>query len=98
MGDDRLEHVAHVEVVRVALVVKDVAARDRGARQMPHEHFVAERQIAEAVRVELHDRGFVDALEEVLPLGSSFGNGSCQFLHRVNPIILHSEINLNSEI
>jgi len=55
--------------VRVALVVEDVAAGDRGLRQMPHERLLAQRQIPKAVRVHLHDRGFSDALEQIRSIG-----------------------------
>ena len=62
---DRLEHVAHVEVVGVALVVEDIAPGDGRARQMPDERFLAERQIAEPIRIDLDDRRLADALEQV---------------------------------
>ena len=49
------------------LVVIDVAPRERGEVEMPDEDPVAQRQRAEAVHVNLHDRRIVDALEEILP-------------------------------
>ena len=64
--DDGFEHVAHLEVVRVPLVVEDVAAGERRLIQMPDERLLFERQLAEAVRVQLHDGRIVDALEQVL--------------------------------
>ena len=68
MRDDRLEHIAHLEAVRVALVVEDVASGDGRLSQVPDERPVAQRQIAESVRIELDDRRFVDALEQVFSL------------------------------
>jgi hypothetical protein len=55
--------------VGVALVVKDVAPGNRGAREVPDEDFLAQREIAESVCVHLHHAGFVDALEEVSTIG-----------------------------
>ena len=65
--DDGLEQIAHLEVVGIALVVKDVAAGNRGLREVPDEDLLALRQVAEAVGVQLDDSGFADALEEVWP-------------------------------
>ena len=67
--EDRLEHVAHLEVVRVSLVVEDVAPGERRLVQMPDERLLPERQRAETVGVELHDRRLVDLLEEVTAIG-----------------------------
>ena len=69
MRDDRFEHVAHLEAVRVALVVVDVAPGDRGLAEVPDQRLLAKRQIAERVRVDLHDGGFADPLEQVFPFG-----------------------------
>ena len=66
MRDDRFEHVAHLEIVRIALVIEDVTAGERRLIQVPDERFVLERQVAEAVRVDLNDRRVADALEQVL--------------------------------
>ena len=66
MREDLLEHVAHLQVVRVALVVVDVAAGERRLVQVPDEHLLIERQRVEAVRVQLHHRRLVHALEQVL--------------------------------
>ena len=68
MRDDLLEHVAHLEVVRVALVVVDVAAGQGRLIEMPDQHLLLERQLLEAVRIELHDRRVVHALEQVLAI------------------------------
>ena len=71
MRDDRLEDVAHLEVVRVALVVEDVAAGDRRLVEVPDQRLLAQRQIAEAVGVDLHDGGFADPLEQVRAIGGA---------------------------
>ena len=68
--DDGLEHVAHVEVVRVPLVVKNVAAGDGGLIQMPDQDALVDRQRLEPVGVQLHDRRFVDPFEQVLAFES----------------------------
>jgi len=68
-GHNRLEDIAHLETVCVALVVEDVAAGDRGLRQMPHERLLAQRQIPKPVRVQLHDGGFSDAFEQIRSIG-----------------------------
>ena len=68
-GDDRLEHVAHLETPRVLLIVEDVAAGKRRLIEMPDERFLGERQIAESVRVHLHDGRVANALEEIRPPG-----------------------------
>ncbi len=67
--DYRLQHVAHLEVVRVPLVIEDVAARQRRLIQMPDQNLFVQRQIAESVGVELDDGRLADALEEIRPLG-----------------------------
>ena len=66
MRDDLLEHVAHLEVVLVALVVIDVAPGDRRLVEVIDERLLAERQLVEAVGIELHDGGVVDPLEQIL--------------------------------
>ena len=66
MREDGLEHVAHVEVVRVPLVVKNIAAGDSRLVEMPDQDALIDRQRLETVGVQLHDRGFVDALEQIL--------------------------------
>src|SRR5262249_43523495 len=58
----------HLEVVRVALVVKDVAAGDRRLREVPDERLLTQREVPKAVGVDLDDRCFADALEEIRPL------------------------------
>ena len=67
MREDRLEHVAHLEVVRVPLVVEDVAAGDRGLVRCQISVF-SRAAGRETVGVQLDDRRFADALEEVLPV------------------------------
>src|SRR5204862_807760 len=49
-ADDGLEHIAHVEVVRVTLVVKNIAPRDGGAVQMPDQLLLIRRQRRKSVR------------------------------------------------
>ena len=75
VDQDLLEHLPHLEVVLVALVVEDVAARDRGVVQMPDQHFLAQRERLEAVGVDLCDGGVADALEQV-PARLRFNGGS----------------------
>ena len=53
----------------VLLVVVDVAPGDRGLVEMPDERLVLQRQVAEGVGVQLHDRRFVDPLEQVFAIG-----------------------------
>ena len=50
----------------MALVVKDVAAGNRGAVQVPDQRFLAQGQRAEPVGVQLDHGRFADALEQVL--------------------------------
>jgi len=54
--------------VRVALVVEDVAAGDGGLRQVPDQDPLAQREIAESVRVHLHHRRVVYAFEKILAI------------------------------
>ena len=67
VAKNRLEKIADVEVQRMPLVVVDVAAGKRGQVEMPDEDLVAQRQRCESVRINLHDRRIVNALEEILP-------------------------------
>ena len=69
MRHDRFEDVAHLEVMRVALVVEDVAPGYRGLGQMPDQRLLPHRQITKPVRVDLDHGGFADAFEQVLPSG-----------------------------
>ncbi len=52
------------------LVDEDVAAGERGLVEVPDQRLLLERQRREPVRIELHDGRVVDALEQVLALGS----------------------------
>ena len=72
MGEDRFEHVAHVEVVRVPLIVKDVAPGNRRPVKMPEQSLLIERQRCEPVRVHLHDGRIIHPLE---PIGA--GRAGC---------------------
>ena len=65
MRDDLFEDVAHREIVDIALVVIDVAAGQRRPIQVPYEHLLVQRQVGEAVGVELHDGGFIDLFQAV---------------------------------
>ena len=71
MRDDLLEDVAHLERVAVLLIDEDVAAGERRLVEMPDQRLLLQRQRREAVRVELHDRRIVDALEQVLAVGGA---------------------------
>jgi hypothetical protein len=54
----------------VPLVVVNVAASDGRLIQMPDERLVPERQLREAIGVQLHHRRIVDALQQIFPVGS----------------------------
>ena len=69
VGEDLLEHVTHLEVVFVALVVEDVAPGERRLIEVPDQDLLLHRQLLEAVGVELHHGCVVDALEKVLAAG-----------------------------
>jgi hypothetical protein len=71
---DGLDNVAHLEAVRVALVVKDVAPGNGRLVEMPDQRLLFQRQIAEAVGIELDDGRFADALEQVRPIGRGRGS------------------------
>ena len=73
MRDDRFEHIAHLEIVRIPLVVKNVAARDGGPIQVPDQRLLAKRQVAESVDIQLDHRGFANPLDEILPIGRHGG-------------------------
>jgi hypothetical protein len=66
VGNDGLEQIAHLEVISMALVVKDVAAGNRGAVQMPDQRLLTQGQGAEPVGVQLDHGRFADALEQIL--------------------------------
>ena len=69
MREDFLEDVAHLEVVRVALVVKDVAAGERRLVEVPDQQLLIERQVGKAVGVQLRDGRIVNPLEQVFAIG-----------------------------
>src|SRR6185436_15092549 len=53
----------------------------RGEVEMPHERLLLERQLVEAVGVQLHDRGIVDLLEQVRPRRRYIGRSTfCPWL------------------
>jgi hypothetical protein len=66
VGHDGLEQIAHLEVIPVALVVKDVAAGNRGLVQVPDQRFLSQGQGAEPIVVQLDHGRFAHALEQVL--------------------------------
>ena len=68
MRDDLFEDVAHLEIVRVALIVIDVAAGQGRFVEVPDEALLVERERREPVRVELHHGRIVHALEEVFAI------------------------------
>ena len=76
MGDDLLEHVAHLEVVRVALVVVDVATCQGRPVQVPDQDLLIERQRREPVRVQLRHRGVVHSFEQILAIGGACGDSA----------------------
>ena len=73
------------------LIEEDVAAGDRRLVEVPDERLLLERQRREAVRVQLHDRRIVDALEQVLAIVGRLGRralrrrcGRGSFLRRLS--------------
>jgi hypothetical protein len=66
--DDRFEHIAHLERVRVLLIEEDVAPGNRRLVEMPDQRLVLQRQLAEAVGIELHDRASSTQVEEVFAI------------------------------
>jgi hypothetical protein len=49
----------------VPLVVVDIAPGNGGLVQVPHQRFLFQRELVEAVSVQLYHRGIVDLLEQV---------------------------------
>ena len=66
VGDDLLDHMAHLERVAMFLVDEDVAAGQRGLVEVIDQRLLLERQGRKAVRIQLHDGRIVDALEQIL--------------------------------
>jgi hypothetical protein len=79
---DLLQHRSHLEIVRVALVVIDVAACQGGLIQVPDEQLLVGRQLVEPVGVQLDDRRLVHALEEVFARLRCAGRSGRRGLHR----------------
>jgi hypothetical protein len=75
MRDDRLEDAAHLEGVAMLLVVEDIAPGNGRLGEVIDERPLAQRQRRETVRIQLHDRRIVNALEQVFPLGGRAGGG-----------------------
>ena len=73
VDEELFEHLPHLQVVDVALVVEDVAPGERGMVQVPDEGLLAQGEGAEAVGVDLDDRRVVDALEQIRALGLDGG-------------------------
>ena len=63
--EDRFKDLPHLEIVGVALVVKDVAPGEGGKRKMPDKDLVAKRQRREAVGVKLDHGCLIDTLQQV---------------------------------
>ena len=89
--DDRFDDVAHLEGARVLLIEEDVTSGDRCLVEMPDQRLVLERQLVETVRIQLHDRRIVDAVEEVLAIAGRPGRralrrrcGRGSFLRRLS--------------
>ncbi len=73
--DDRLEDAAHLERVAMLLVEEDVPSGERRLREVPDQRLLAQRQRGELIRIQLHHRRIVDALEQVFALGDRRGSG-----------------------
>ena len=67
-GDDLFEHLTHLEIVRVPLVIVDVTTGQRGLIQVPDQRLLSYGQRLEAVGIQLYDGGVLDALQQVGPL------------------------------
>ena len=76
MLEDLLEHPPDAEIVAVALVVINIAARQRGAIQVPDQRFLLHRQLLEAVGIQLDDGGVFDLFEEITPIGCYSGRST----------------------
>ena len=86
MRQDLFEHVAHLQVVDVTLVVIDVPPGQRGLIQVPDQRLLAQRERVEPIGVQLHDGRFADLLEQVWPSVSGdprAGRGWSAFISRV---------------
>ena len=75
MREDLLQNLAHLEVVRVSLVVEDVAAGERCLIQMPDEHLLPKWKRLEAIGIQLDDGRVVDTLEQILTIPGRSGGG-----------------------
>ena len=69
MRDDLFQHVAHGQVVRVALVVIDIASGERRLVQVPDQNLLIEWQRREAVSIQLRHRRIVHSFEQVFAIG-----------------------------
>jgi hypothetical protein len=65
---DLFEHLAHLEAVRVSLVIVDVAPGKRRLVEMPDQGLLFQRQRLEPIRVQLDNGGLVYLLDEVLAI------------------------------
>ena len=68
MDQDLLDQVPNRERVLVFLIDKNVAPGNGRLAEVINQHLLLERQLLEAVGVELHHGRVVDALEQVLSL------------------------------
>ena len=64
---------AHLERVAMLLVVEDVASGERRLREVVDQRLLAQRQRGELIRIQLHHRRIVHALEQVFALGGRGG-------------------------
>ena len=70
---DLLEHLAHLQVVGVALIVEDVAPGERGVVEVPDERLLAEVKRREAIGIDLGGGRIVNPLQQVRAVGGRLG-------------------------
>ena len=80
---DLLEHLTHLEIPLVALVVVDVASGERRLIEVVDQGLLVEGQFAEPVRIQLDDRRVVYSLEQVWARVDLRGRGGRA--HRASP-------------
>src|SRR6185503_8569734 len=73
VGEDGFEDTAHLQRAAMLLVVEDVAPGKRRLGEVIRQRLVFQRQRRELIRIDLHDRGIVYALEQVFPLARRGG-------------------------
>ena len=73
--DGSFKDIAHLETVRVSLVVEDVTSGDRGLVKVPDQGLLFHREVGKAIRIQLHHSRIIYSFQKVFAIRRSVSRG-----------------------